>query len=186
MIAGAAAAMFASRLRALPLAEIKLGITTDEIDDDVLTAARFLRDHGLKWAEVRNIWGPYNTAQPMEKVREAMSILDANGVRVSIEGTGFFKVPLPPETPEGQKKLDEQWKLLDASLERLGVDHVDLAAAQQRGIIVAHVVEQAGHVAKSRGCGRRERFPGRGRDSCRHRRLVDDVRRSDSGVLLHA
>jgi sugar phosphate isomerase/epimerase len=116
--AGAAAAVFASRLRALPLADIKLGITTDEIDDDVLTAARFLREHGLKWAEVRNIWGPYNTAQPMEKVREAMTILDNHGIRVSIEGTGFFKVPLPPETPEGQKKLDEQWKLLDASLER--------------------------------------------------------------------
>jgi sugar phosphate isomerase/epimerase len=117
-MAGAAAAVFARRLRALPLAEIKLGITTDEIDDDVLTAARFLRDHGLKWAEVRNIWGPYNTSQPIEKVREAMTILDANGIHVSIEGTGFFKVPLPPETPEGQKKLDDQWKLLDASLER--------------------------------------------------------------------
>jgi sugar phosphate isomerase/epimerase len=117
-MAGAAAAAFAGRLRALPLAEIKLGITTDEIDDDVLTAARFLREHGLKWAEVRNIWGPYNTSQPMEKVREAMQILDANGIRVSIEGTGFFKIPLPPETPEGQTKLDEQWKLLDASLER--------------------------------------------------------------------
>jgi sugar phosphate isomerase/epimerase len=118
LIAGAAAAAFAGRLRALPLADIKLGITTDEIDDDVLTAARFLRDHGLKWAEIRNIWGPYNTSQPIEKVREAMSILDANGVRVSIEGTGFFKVPLPPETAEGQQKLDEQWKLLDRSLER--------------------------------------------------------------------
>jgi L-ribulose-5-phosphate 3-epimerase len=117
-MAGATAAIFAQRLRALPLGEIRLGITTDEIDDDVLTAARFLRDHGLKWAEVRNIWGPYNTSQPMEKVREAMTILDANGIRVSIEGTGFFKIPLPPEGPEGQKKLDEQWKLLEASLER--------------------------------------------------------------------
>jgi sugar phosphate isomerase/epimerase len=118
VMAGAASAMFAGHLRALPLSEIRLGITTDEIDDDVLTAARFLRDHGLKWAEVRNIWGPYNTSQPMEKVREAMTILDANGIHVSIEGTGFFKIPLPPEGPEGQKKLDEQWKLLDASLER--------------------------------------------------------------------
>lgn len=112
------AALAAQRLRALPLDRIKLGITTDEIDDDVLTASKFLQDHGLKWAEVRNIWGPYNTSQPMEKVKEAARIFDANGIRVSIEGTGFFKVPLPPETPEGQKKLDDQWKLLDASLER--------------------------------------------------------------------
>jgi sugar phosphate isomerase/epimerase len=113
-----AAALAAQRLRALPLDRIKLGITTDEIDDDVLTAAKFLRGHGLKWAEVRNIWGPYNTSQPMEKVKDAARIFDENGIRVSIEGTGFFKIALPPETPEGQKKLDDQWKLLDASLER--------------------------------------------------------------------
>jgi len=117
-IAGSALALFARRLQALPLSEIKLGITTDEIDDDVSTAARFLKQHDLKWAEVRNIWGPYNTEQPMDKIREARSILDANGIRVSIEGTGFFKVPLPPETPEGQKRLDAQWALLDRSLER--------------------------------------------------------------------
>ena len=113
-----AAALVTKRLRALPLDRIKLGITTDEIDDDVLTAANFLRDHGLKWAEVRNIWGPYNTSQPIEKVKEAVRIFDEHGIRVSIEGTGFFKISLPPETPEGQKKLDDQWKLLDASLER--------------------------------------------------------------------
>jgi sugar phosphate isomerase/epimerase len=95
-----------------------LGITTDEIDDDVLTAAKFLHDHGLPWAEVRNIWGKYNTEQPVEKVREAVKILDDQGVKVSVEGTGFFKIPLPPEGAEGQAILDKQWKLLDASLER--------------------------------------------------------------------
>ena len=42
-----AAALVTKSLRALPLDRIKLGITTDEIDDDVLTAANFLRDHGL-------------------------------------------------------------------------------------------------------------------------------------------
>ena len=118
LLAGAAATVLADRLRAVPLSQIKLGITTDEIDDDVLTAATFLREHGLKWAEVRNIWGPYNTAQPMEKIREAMKILDDNGIKVSIEGTGFFKIPLPPVGPDGQKILDGQWKLLDASLDR--------------------------------------------------------------------
>jgi L-ribulose-5-phosphate 3-epimerase len=114
----ASALLFTRRLSALPLADIKLGITTDEIDDDVLTAAQFLQHHNLKWAEVRNIWGPYNTSQSMEKVREANRILDEHGIKVSIEGTGFFKIPLPPDTPEGQKKLDAQWTLLDASMER--------------------------------------------------------------------
>jgi L-ribulose-5-phosphate 3-epimerase len=118
LLAGSALAILARRLVALPLSQIKLGVTTDEIDDDVLTAAKYLHDRGLRWAEVRNIWGPYNTAQPMEKVREAARIFDENQIRVSIEGTGFFKIPLPPETPEGLKVLDEQWKLLDAAMER--------------------------------------------------------------------
>jgi L-ribulose-5-phosphate 3-epimerase len=118
LLGGAAAALLASRLRALPLSGIRLGITTDEIDDDMVTAAQFLKKNGLKWAEVRNVWGRYNTEQPIEKVREANQILDANGVKVSIEGTGFFKISLPPEGPEGDKILDGQWKLLDRSLER--------------------------------------------------------------------
>jgi sugar phosphate isomerase/epimerase len=121
LFAAASAAVLARRLEALPLAEIKLGVTTDEIADDVLTAARFLRDHKLRWAEVRNIWGKYNTVLPIEKAREAMQILDSHGVKVSVEGTGFFKIPLPPDGAEGQKILDAQWALLDASLERARV-----------------------------------------------------------------
>src|SRR6266540_1666204 len=123
----ASALLFTRHLRALPLADIKLGITTDEIDDDVLTAAKFLQAHNLKWAEVRNIWGPYNTAQPIEKVREANKILDDHGIKVSVEGTGFFKIPLPADTPEGQKKLDAQWALLETAMERakaLGSDNL--------------------------------------------------------------
>ena len=125
LLAGSALSLFARRLGALPLSRIKLGITTDEIDDDVLTAAKFLQEHGLKWAEVRNIWGPYNTSQPVEKVREAARIFDGNGIRVSIEGTGFFKIPLPPDTPEGQRILDGQWKLLDAAMERAKIFGTD-------------------------------------------------------------
>src|SRR5213078_2366256 len=111
VLAAPALALLARRLRALPLTDLKLGITTEEIDDDVLTAARFLEQFHLHWAEVRNIWGPYNTSQPIEKVREANRILDEHGIKVSIEGTGFFKIPLPPEGPDGQKILDKQWDL---------------------------------------------------------------------------
>jgi sugar phosphate isomerase/epimerase len=110
-------APLAGRLRALPLSAIKLGITTDEIDDEPLAAAHFLRRYGLAWAEVRNIWGQYNTEQPLEKVRQARAIFDGQGIHVSVQDTSFFKIPLPPDTPEGRRKLDEQWKLLDAAME---------------------------------------------------------------------
>ena len=117
-LGGAGLALLAGRLRALPLSQIKLGVTTDEIDDDVLTAARFLREYGLGWAEGRNIWGKYNTEQPMEKIREARGIFDQHGIKVSIDGTAFFRIPLPPESAEGQRILDAQWALLNTSMER--------------------------------------------------------------------
>jgi L-ribulose-5-phosphate 3-epimerase len=117
-LAVAAVGSLAQRLRGLPLGDLKLGITTDEIDDDVLAAAQFLERYVLKWAEVRNLWGPYNVDQPMEKIGQAKDILDAYGIHVSIEGTPFFKIELPPETPDGLKKLDAQWTVLEKSMER--------------------------------------------------------------------
>ena len=125
LLSTSAVVSLAARLRAMPLAGIKLGVTTDEIDEDVLTAVKFLGQYGLKWAEVRSIWGKYNTEQPMEKVAEACAIFKEHGIRVSIEGTGFFKVPLPAETPQGQRDLDGQWKLLEAAFERAKAFHVD-------------------------------------------------------------
>jgi sugar phosphate isomerase/epimerase len=118
LLAGTTLSLLAGKLRALPLSEINLGVTTDEIDDDVLAAATFLEGFGLKWTEVRNIWGKYNTAQPMDKIREARAILDKHGIRVSIADTGLFKIPLPPDTPQGRKDLDEQWALLDSAMTR--------------------------------------------------------------------
>jgi len=119
-----------SLVRSLPaasLAKVRLGVTTDEIDEDLLTAVRFLREFGLEYAEIRNLWGKYNTAQPVEKIHEARSLLDEFRIKTSILATGFFKIPLPPETPEGQAVLDEQWNLLDGAIARskiFGTDKV--------------------------------------------------------------
>ncbi len=118
-------AAFSARLAAVPLSRIQLGVTTDEIDDDVVTAAKFLRGFGLHYAEVRNIWGLYNTAQPVDKVKEAKRIFDDNEIKTSILGTGFFKIPLPPDTAEGRGILDNQWALLDSAMERAKIFGTD-------------------------------------------------------------
>lgn len=125
LLAASVLGLSLERLCALPLAQIKLGVTTDEIDDDVLTAVKFLKDYNLHWAEVRNIWGKYNTAQPADKVKEANGIFDSNGIHVSIEGTPFFKVPLPPDDAEGRKKLDKEWAVLDSAMERAKIFGTD-------------------------------------------------------------
>ena len=68
---------------------------------------------------MRNIWGPYNTSQPIEKVREANKILDDHGVKVSIEGTGFFKIPAARRTtPKDRRNSTRSGRLLDAAMER--------------------------------------------------------------------
>jgi sugar phosphate isomerase/epimerase len=135
-LAAAAIASCVRRMGAATLSQVRLGVTTDEIDEDVLTAARFLHEFGLQWAEVRSIWGKYNTVQPVSKIQEARQILDGQGVRTSVLGTAFFKIPLPPDTPEGRGVLDSQWALLDQAMERakiLGTDKIRVFAFTHRG-----------------------------------------------------
>jgi sugar phosphate isomerase/epimerase len=100
-------------LRALPLDQFSLGVTTDEIDDDPKVAAEFLARFNLHWGEVRNVWGKYNTAQPEEKVREARAIFDAAKVRISMLDTAFFRADIPTGAA-----LDKEWALLDAAMDR--------------------------------------------------------------------
>ncbi len=124
------AASAAATLTAAPrgaLDRFQLAVTTDEIDDDLLTAVRFLKRFGLRHAELRKVWGRYNTAQPLAKIREARRLLDQHGIQTAILDTSFFKIPLPADTPAGRKILGEQWALLDGAMERariLGVDKI--------------------------------------------------------------
>ncbi len=113
-----AMALLAGRSYGIPLNQIRLGITTDEIDDDLLTAIRFLREYGLSYAELRMIWGKYNTVLPLEKIREARALLDEHKIKTSVLGTGFFKVPLPGEDEAGRKALQAEWDLLDGAMQR--------------------------------------------------------------------
>jgi len=115
-----------SRLQAIPLQQVRLGVTTDEIDEDLATAIQFLQEFGLRYAEIRSIWGKYNTSQPLEKIREARRLMNAHGIKTSVLGTAFFKIPLPPAGEEGQKILESQWRLLDSAMERAQIFGTDI------------------------------------------------------------
>ncbi|MBK5295485.1 MAG: sugar phosphate isomerase/epimerase [Acidobacteriia bacterium] len=120
-------ASFAGALSAsaATLQQVRLGITTDEIDEDVATAAGFLHKHGLGYAEVRSIWGKYNTSHTLDKVREAKAIFDQHKIKTSVLSTAFFKIPLPSDTPQGRGILDSQWALLDSGMERAKIMGAD-------------------------------------------------------------
>ena len=101
-------------LRAATLEQVKLGVTSDEIDDDLAVAVKFLDGFGVHYAEIRQLWGKYNTALPLEKIREARAIMDAGKIRTSVLGTAFFR----GELPANDAALDKEWKLLDDAMDR--------------------------------------------------------------------
>lgn len=162
-LAAAAMASAYSRVSGATLSQVRLGVTTDEIDEDLLTAAKFLREFGLHFAEIRSVWGKYNTSQPVEKIEEARSALDSQGIKTSVLGTAFFKIPLPPDTPEGRGTLDSQWALLDQAMERakiLGTDKIRVFAftykqqsdksSEKDFARILELVEEAAKRAKAR------------------------------------
>jgi len=108
------AALAASTLKALPLSRIKLAVTSDEIDDDPAVAAEFLKRFGVHYAEVRNLWGKYNTSQPHDKVKEARAAFDAHDVKTAVVDTAFFRGAIPAD----DAGIDKEWKLLDDSMDR--------------------------------------------------------------------
>jgi sugar phosphate isomerase/epimerase len=103
--------------RAANLSDFRLGVTSDEIDDDIAVAVKFLREFNLGWVEIRNIWGKYNTQQPVEKLREARKIMDEHGVKLSALATPFFRGPVPMD----DVALDREWQLLETAFNNAGI-----------------------------------------------------------------
>ena len=125
------ASAIAPLLRGATLQQVRLSVTTDEIDEDLRTAAIFLHQHGLGYAELRSLWGKYNTSYPVEKVREAKALLDEYQLKTSIVDTTVFRGPLPPDTAEGKLTIAGQLKLLDDAMTRatiLGTDKLRIFA----------------------------------------------------------
>ena len=112
-------------LSAIAPESLRLAVTTDEVDAALEDALPFLTDNGLRYAEIRNLWGKYNTSHPASEIQRARKLMDAAGVSVAVVDTGFFKVPLPGEDAAGKAALDKQWALLDrafANAEIFGTD----------------------------------------------------------------
>ena len=114
----AASALIPSALRAASLSQVRIGVLSDEIDEDLATDIEFLRPFGVRYVELRSIWGKYNTTQPLDKIREARKLLDAANMKTSVVGTAFFRGQLPQDTPEGNEALQKQWTLLNDAMDR--------------------------------------------------------------------
>jgi len=98
----------------------RLGITTDEITADFEAALKFVREFGLGWVEIRNLWNGYVTEASIEDCKKAKALLDRYGVKLSVLDTALYKCNLPG-TKTGRRDdypYKEQEELLKRALER--------------------------------------------------------------------
>jgi sugar phosphate isomerase/epimerase len=156
-VIGAPPAAAAATLKA------RLGVTGDEIAPDLETTVRVLRELGLSWIELRNVWGKYVTELPLADCKRARALLDKEQIRVSVLDSALYKCDLPG-APSGRKDdypFAEQDALLARALERaslLGTRFVRVFSFWRpaKEIAVAdRVVEHLGRAAdraRAAGC----------------------------------
>src|SRR5688500_19227438 len=78
-----------------PSLRARLGVTTEEIAEDLETALRFVTSFGLGWVEIRKLSGTYATELPLPTIKEARGLLDKYKIRLSVFDTALFKCDLP-------------------------------------------------------------------------------------------
>jgi sugar phosphate isomerase/epimerase len=142
----------------------RLGITGDEIAPDLESAIRVLSELGLRWIELRNVWGKYVTELSLADCKRARGLLDRAGIRVSVLDSALYKCDLPG-VPSGRKedyRYSEQDALLARALERapiFGTRYVRVFSfwrgAAGSPPVFDHLVEHLGHAVaqgKATGC----------------------------------
>jgi L-ribulose-5-phosphate 3-epimerase len=163
--ATAAGALMVPGAHAASGLKARLGVTGDEIAPDLETALRVLRELGLGWIELRNVWGKYITDVSLADCKRARALMDRQKVKVSVLDTALYKCDLPG-LPSGRKEdypYAEQDAVLGRALERaplLGTRFVRVFSfwrpgakghADVTGQIVAHL-GKAAERAKAAGC----------------------------------
>jgi L-ribulose-5-phosphate 3-epimerase len=107
---------------AAPLSKFKLGITTDEVSQDLEAALRFAQEFGLKWVEIRNIWNQYVTDVTLEDARKAKALLEKYQIKLSVLDSALYKCALPGtkslRTNKDEYSYGEQEALLNRAIER--------------------------------------------------------------------
>src|SRR5258706_13254523 len=116
------AAPLSEKLNALcPSADrVQLGAITDEISPDLEEALQFCQEHGLKWVELRHVWGKYVTEFAADDVKKAEDLLAKYKIKVSVIDTEYFKIQLPGTTSKATPKREpaDIYGKQDALLER--------------------------------------------------------------------
>jgi len=149
---------------AAQLNQFKLGIITDEVTQDFEKALAWTKGFGLRWVELRFLWGKYVMDLAPEEVSRAKDLLAKYGMSVSMIDSPYFKTLLPgttsrfaDKTDKLQSAYDRQESILETAIARakdFGTDKVRIFAflrvqdprkAEER---IARELERAAEIAR--------------------------------------
>jgi sugar phosphate isomerase/epimerase len=125
-------AAVAAGFAAPPINErFKVGAISDGFSQDFEDALKILSGYGLRWVEIRNVYGVYNTEATAEQVQQMKELLKRYQFRVSVIDSALYKCGLPGTTPLNASKdihpFGDQMELLKRACERahtLGADKI--------------------------------------------------------------
>ncbi len=148
------------------LKRFKLGVISDEFSQDFEEALKTMKGFGLEWAEVRSVWGVYNTEAAPEQLRRIKDLLGQYRFKVSVVDTALYKCNLPgTENVVGEKDAypySQQMDLLKRAIDRghaLGTDKLRVFAFWRVAKPEEHYARISEELAKAaelaRGAGMR-------------------------------
>ena len=147
-----------------PLSRFKLGAISDGFSKDFEEALKVMKNCGLSWVEIRQVFGVYNTETSPAQIQRLKDSLDRYGFRVSVIDSALYKCALPGTKPLGSEKdaypYPEQMELLKRASDRahaLGADKIRgftfwrVAEPERLSKRIAGELEKAAEVAKRAG-----------------------------------
>jgi L-ribulose-5-phosphate 3-epimerase len=147
-----------------PLSRFKLGAISDGFSQDFAEALKIMKNCGLSWVEIRQVFGVYNTETSPAQIQRLKDLLDQYGFRVSVIDSALYKCTLPGTKPLGPEKdaypYPEQMELLKRASDRahqLGTDKIRgftfwrVAEPEKLSKRIAEELEKAAEVAKRAG-----------------------------------
>jgi L-ribulose-5-phosphate 3-epimerase len=149
---------------ALPPGGFKLGAISDGFSQDFEEALKIMKGYGLKWVEIRGIWGIYNTEASPAQIARVKELLGQYDFRVSVVSTAFYKCTLPGTKPVSEEEAiypySGQMALLERAAERAqawGTDKLRVftfwrtAEPEKHYARIAEEMEKAGEFARGAG-----------------------------------
>lgn len=79
--------------------KFKIGAISDGFSGDFEQALQIMKGYGLRWVEIREVWGKYNTEATPAEIQRIRHLLDQYDFKCSVVDSALYKCTLPGTSP---------------------------------------------------------------------------------------